>query len=97
MCVERWITHARSCTEGKCHTPTIPSTEVTEPYFKHLTYWRGPVWVNTNWMIWLGLLKYYYNDAAGIFELTANHEFREYYDPFTGRGLVGNHFPGLQR
>jgi len=48
-------------------------------------------------MIWLGLLKYYYNDAAerirqGIFELTANHGFREYYDPFTGRGLGGKSF-----
>src|SRR5215813_8856875 len=45
-------------------------------------------------MIWLGLLKYCYNDAAerirqGIFELVANHGFREYYDPFTGRGLGG--------
>lgn len=64
--------------KGKCHTPALPSTELTEPYFKHLTYWRGPVWVNMNWMIWLGLLKYGYNDAAerirqGIFELAANH------------------------
>ena len=71
--------------------------EITEPYFKHLTYWRGPVWVNTNWMIWLGLLKYCYNDAAerirqGIFELLANHGFREYYDPFTGKALGGKSF-----
>ena len=48
-----------------------------------------------NWMIWLGLLKYGYNDAAerirqGIFELAANHG--EYYDPFTGRGLGGKSF-----
>jgi glycogen debranching enzyme len=50
-----------------------------------------------NWLIWLGLLKYGYNDAAerirqGIFELAANHGFREYYDPFTGRGLGGKSF-----
>lgn len=93
----KWITHARSCGEGKCHTPALPSTEINEPYFKHLTYWRGPVWVNTNWMIWLGLLKYGYNDGAelirqGIFELATNHGFREYYDPFTGRGLGGKSF-----
>ena len=48
-------------------------------------------------MIWLGLLRYCYNDAAerirqGIFELAANHGFREYYDPFTGRGLGGKSF-----
>jgi hypothetical protein len=45
----------------------------------------------------LGLLKYGYNDAAerirrGIFELAASHGFREYYDPFTGRGLGGKSF-----
>jgi hypothetical protein len=39
-------------------------------------------------MVWLGLLKYGYNDDAerirqAIFELIANHGFREYYDPFT--------------
>jgi hypothetical protein len=48
--------------------------------------------VNMDWMIRLGLLKYGDNDVAerirqGIFELAANHGFREYYDPFTGRGL----------
>ncbi|HYA81900.1 MAG TPA: trehalase family glycosidase [Candidatus Bathyarchaeia archaeon] len=93
----KWITHAPWCEEGKCHTPALPSTELDEPYFKHLTYWRGPVWVNVNWLIWLGLLKYGYNDIAerirqGIFELAANHGFREYYDPFTGRGLGGKSF-----
>jgi glycogen debranching enzyme len=94
---EKWIAHARFCEEGKCHTPASPSTELDEPYFKHLTYWRGPIWVNVNWLIWLGLLKYGYNDAAesirrGILELAANHGFREYYDPFTGRGLGGKSF-----
>ncbi len=93
----KWITHAPWCGEGKCHIPALPSTELDEPYFKHLTYWRGPIWVNVNWLIWLGLLKYGYNDAAerirqGIFELAANHGFREYYDPFTGRGLGGKSF-----
>lgn len=94
---EKWIAHARFCGEGKCHTPALPSTELDEPYFKHLTYWRGPIWVNVNWLIWLGLLKYGYNDAAerirqGILELAANHGFREYYDPFSGRGLGGKSF-----
>jgi hypothetical protein len=95
---EEWIVHARSCREGKCQTPAaLPSIRLVEPYFKHLTYWRGPIWVNVNWMVWLGLLKYGYNDDAerirqAIFELVANHGFREYYDPFTGRGLGGKSF-----
>ena len=90
----KWLRHARWCGEGRCHTPAIPSTDLTDPHFNHLTYWRGPIWVNTNWMIWLGLLKYGYRDIAeqirqGIIELAANHGFREYYDPFTGEGLGG--------
>jgi len=93
-----WITHAHWCGgDGTCHTPALPSTDLKEPYFQHLTYWRGPVWVNVNWMIWIGLLKYGYNDAAdkikyGILELAANHGFREYYEPFTGQGLGGKSF-----
>jgi len=93
----KWLRHARWCGEGRCHTPAIPSTDLTDPHFNHLTYWRGPIWVNTNWMIWLGLLKYGYRDIAeqirqGIIELAANHGFREYYDPFTGEGLGGKSF-----
>ena len=93
-----WITHAHWCgVEGKCHSSALPSTDLDEPYFKPLTYWRGPVWVNTNWIIWIGLLKYGYRRAAehikqGILELAANHGFREYYDPFTGEGLGGKSF-----
>lgn len=48
-------------------------------------------------MIYLGLSKYGYSEAAdrircGIFELVSNHGFREYYDPFTGKGLGGKAF-----
>ena len=96
----KWLRHARWCGEGRCHTPAIPGTDLTDPYFSHLTYWRDPVWVNTNWMIWLGLLKYGYRETAeqirqGILELVANHGFRKYYDPFTGEGLGENHSHGL--
>jgi hypothetical protein len=92
-----WITHAHWCGEGTCHTAALPSTDLQEPYFQHLRYWRGPVWVNINWMIWIGLLKYGYKEAAekiknGILELAANHGFREYYEPFTGQGLGGKSF-----
>jgi len=84
----KWLRHARWCGEGRCHTPAIPRTET---YFSHLTYGLGPVWVSTNWMIWLGLLKYGYRETAeqirqGILKLIANHGFRVYYDPITGEG-----------
>jgi glycogen debranching enzyme len=94
----RWITHAHFCGEDSyCHTPTIPSTDLEVSYFKPMTYWRGPVWINTNWMIWLGMLKYGYKKEAelirnGVFELVENHGFREFYDPYKGQGLGGKDF-----
>ncbi|HET6589458.1 MAG TPA: trehalase family glycosidase [Candidatus Nitrosocosmicus sp.] len=96
--IVRWITHAHFCGEGSyCHVPTIPSTDLEVSYFKPITYWRGPVWINTNWMIWLGLQKYgYFSEAnlikEGVFELVKNHGFREYYDPYKGQGLGGRDF-----
>jgi hypothetical protein len=93
----KWITHAHWCGEGRCLQPALPSTDLEESYFKPRTYWRGPVWVNTNWMIWLGLQKYGYNQIAdgiknGILDLVQKEGFREYYDPFTGKGLGGQAF-----
>ena len=94
----RWITHAHFCGEGSnCHVPTIPSIDLEVSYFKPITYWRGPVWINTNWMIWLGLLKYGFKQEAdlikqGVLELVENHGFREYYNPYEGKGLGGKDF-----
>lgn len=52
-------------------------------------YWRGPTWVNTNWLL---------TDALGddlvarTLELSAREGFREYYDPHTGDGLGATGF-----
>jgi glycogen debranching enzyme len=56
-----------------------------------------PVWINTNWMIWLGLLKYGFKQEAGlikqgVLELADNDGFREYYNPYIGQGLGGRDF-----
>jgi Glycosyl hydrolase family 63 C-terminal domain len=77
----RWITHAHFCGEGSyCHVPAFPSTDLEVSYFKPRTYWRGPVWINTNWMIWQGLLKYGFRQEAelikqGVLELAENLTF----------------------
>ena len=93
-----WMDHSHYCgAVDFCHVPEIPSTDLSETYFQQNTYWRGPVWINTNWMIWQGLLKYGHSDKAesmknGMFELAQNHGFREYFNPFTGEGLGGKNF-----
>ena len=76
---------------------TIASTDEKESYFKPVTYWRGPIWINTNWALWLGLLRYGYIERAelirqGVFKLVQNQGFREYYEPTTGFGLGGKNF-----
>jgi len=94
----KWLKHSYHCGPGKyCHEPVLPSTGLQAEYFSALTYWRGPIWININWMFWLGLLEYGYEKEAeviqqGVFELVQRHGVREYYDPFTGKGLGGKNF-----
>lgn len=76
---------------------TVASTDERASYFKPVTYWRGPIWINTNWRLRLGLLRYGYTERAeqirqGVFKLVQNQGFREYFHPTTGRGLGGKDF-----
>jgi glycogen debranching enzyme len=89
----KWISDADFCAEYD----TVASADEKESYFKPVTYWRGPIWINTNWALWLGLLRYGYTERAerireGVFNLVKNQGFREYYDPTTGVGLGGKNF-----
>ena len=43
--IVKWISDADFCAEYD----TIASTDEKESYFKPVTYWRGPIWINTNW------------------------------------------------
>ncbi|MGD9534848.1 MAG: hypothetical protein AB7V56_13905 [Candidatus Nitrosocosmicus sp.] len=94
----KWLKHSYHCGPGKyCHEPALPSVGLKAEYFSPLTYWRGPVWINMNWLFWLGLLEYGYSKEAdairnGVFELVQRHGVREYYDPYTGKGLGGKDF-----
>ncbi|HET7574808.1 MAG TPA: hypothetical protein VFJ99_06810, partial [Solirubrobacterales bacterium] len=60
-------------------------------------YWRGPTWVNSAWMAWLGLRRLGYAEeaerlAAGVIGAVAREGLREYYDPRTGKGLGARDF-----
>ncbi len=77
-----------------------PSVPPTEPSFslrddQHLwmrRYWRGPTWINAAWLVWLGLTRLGYEDQAQtlgtrIMSAVLAQGLREYYDPYTGRGM----------
>lgn len=49
-------------------------------------YWRGPVWINTNWLLYQGLLRFNMTQTAekikqDCIELLEKHGFYEYFDP----------------
>ena len=56
-------------------------------------YWRGPTWVNAAWLLWLGLVRLGYAREAEelarrITTAVLASGMREYYDPYTGRGMA---------
>lgn len=60
-------------------------------------YWRGPVWILLNWLVYHGLLDYgYTREAAGLcadsLALMSKSGFREYYDPRDGTGCGSERF-----
>jgi hypothetical protein len=60
-------------------------------------YWRGPTWINAAWLLWLGLVRLGYDEAAAemgrrLATAVAAEGLREYYDPYTGRGMGARDF-----
>ena len=69
----------------------VPSYDRYGFAFFPTRYWRGPVWVNINWLLMRGLQRYGYEEQAQhlretIFSLCRDQGFYEYYDPTTGLG-----------
>jgi Mannosylglycerate hydrolase MGH1-like glycoside hydrolase domain len=55
-------------------------------------YWRGPTWINSAWLLWIGLRRLgYWEEAArmaGLLRGAVDRErLREFYEPRTGEGL----------
>jgi neutral trehalase len=40
------------------------STAADEPSFDAVKYWRGPIWINMNWMLYHGLKRHGFADLA---------------------------------
>ncbi|MBV9604968.1 MAG: hypothetical protein JO027_07675 [Solirubrobacterales bacterium] len=82
-----------------------PSVANTEPSFSTREdgflwirrYWRGPTWINAAWLVWLGLVRLGYRESADhlaqrLGATVKANRLREYYDPFTGRGMGATDF-----
>jgi hypothetical protein len=82
-----------------------PSVSASEPGFSlrdarpigGRRYWRGPTWVNSAWMVWLGLIRLGYEEAAAVLSdrlagVIAREGLREYYNPYTGAGMGATEF-----
>lgn len=83
----------------------VPSVSKDEVYFwaedtpkyKIKLLWRGPSWINTNWIIVKGLRKHGYHDLASEIvgknvAMVKKWGFREYYNPITGEGYRQQNF-----
>ncbi|HEX5983498.1 MAG TPA: hypothetical protein VFY69_04760 [Solirubrobacterales bacterium] len=60
-------------------------------------YWRGPTWINSAWLVWLGLRRLGYEAEAqrladGVIGAVAREGLREYYDHRDGKGLGARDF-----
>ncbi len=78
--------------KAMARTPYALSTVPPEhPAFDPDRYWRGNVWIQVNWLIWMGLRRYGFADLANelarrSIDLVMQHGQHEHYNPFTGQG-----------
>jgi glycogen debranching enzyme len=82
----------------------VPSVSAEEPAFRRgdtgwpiRRYWRGPTWLFSTRFALDGLLRLGRGDearelASRTADLVLRQGFREYYDPFSGRGFGGRAF-----
>jgi hypothetical protein len=81
-----------------------PSVAASEPSYEPdggrgpiRRYWRGPTWINSAWLVWLGMRRLGYEREArqladGLIDAVAREGLREYYDPRTSNGLGAKDF-----
>ncbi|WP_340104608.1 MGH1-like glycoside hydrolase domain-containing protein [Rhodohalobacter sp. 8-1] len=68
-----------------------PSYDRSGPGYSASKYWRGPIWINMNWMLSEGLQAYGNKEYVtlirnSIAKLTLKNGFCEYFNPESGEG-----------
>ena len=69
----------------------VPSVPISSGYFNHRRYWQGPTWMNTNWLIIDGLIRYGFIEEAQelknrSIQMVEKAGFSEYFSPMDGYG-----------
>lgn len=74
----------------------VPTLLPEDPSFDPDSYWRGSTWININWFLYQAFINYGFKDEAKeLLESSlklVEKEFREYYNPYTGKGLGAKNF-----
>lgn len=98
--------HLLNPAEFWCRHP-LPSASLDTPDFDPVNMWRGPSWINVNWMVVEGLHRQGYDREARLLARrtveTVGSRYRrgrrirsphiwEWYQPHTGRPLGNNNF-----
>jgi hypothetical protein len=81
--------------QGNCYT--IPNYDTQKEDFDRSNYWRGPVWINVNFILAEGLARYGYtlkadNLRRDLLQLPIRFGFYEYFDSFSGKGYGSDNF-----
>jgi glycogen debranching enzyme len=93
--VERLVAHLRDPESFALPYP-VPSVSAREPSFlpgnAHGFIWRGPSWINSNWLINEGLRAHGIEDLRQLLvdatcAMVERSGFREYYHPYTAEGF----------
>ena len=73
----------------------IPTVPVTDAAYREHLYWRGPTWINVNWLVVRGLERHGFESAelrSRTLQLVERSGFREHYSALTGEGSGARDF-----
>jgi glycogen debranching enzyme len=75
----------------------VASFDLRARGFDPRRYWRGPIWINTDWLLWRGLTAHGRERVAGeiadsMLGLVRRSGWHEYFSPFGGQGYGSNDF-----
>jgi glycogen debranching enzyme len=75
----------------------VPTCDIQSATFDRAAFWRGPTWINTNWLLWYGAAQHGLAVIADLLagaslRLVRQSGFREFFDPFDGTGRGSHEF-----